>query len=1377
MISSSRQTRANSSRDGVALVLVLAFLVIMSALVIAFFTSAGNELQSSQSAAASVSTRQLADTATNLVMSQIAEATNGQKDASPPEILAWASQPGMIRTYDQQGMPHKYYKLYSSANSVIADFEGAANEVNTLLEQDVPPDWHEKTSTFVDLNAPVRDAGGVTVYPIVDPRAQKSSPTSNDGVDGFEIIDPPGFEGLAGGLSRTRPSDTYDALAGAKYNPAPMPVRWLYVLSDGTLLPPSGRGSKSEAEGKVSFGSASPDKQPTAERPIVGRIAFWADDDTSKVNINTASEGVFWDRPWTDVLLEDKQYAERIPVQNEFQRYTGHTAMTCLSPVLGWVMPYATAAQKKDYYFLVPRVMSGGTFSGTEVPLEKKFMTDDYERLFASVDEMAFHPEIDKNNLRKNSGGIVPEKARELLERGKFFLTANNRAPEVNMFNKPRVNLWPMQSDSALRNVGGKPMRNAKDKLLAFCSSTALKTPNPADTSRAKEARYYFQRASEYSKNGRRDADGYANFSGEFPSSQHPSMDFTSDNVWRNRRLLEYLQDLTGSPVPGFGGTFDLKYNEGANRFFNQSSGYNERDQILTSAFDYLRTQVNQYSTSTNLTPQYDYAPTRKGGPVAGETQLIPLRINLPDGRPGNTPHETSGHGRFATVSEAAIVFYKQYSDANGNRAKDASDPGFLRAVLLFEYFNPTPGPASWSQAVRIVVKGLEGVDPEVPGAPRQFEVSNHTTTVLPGGKVFMGWQPTRMAGNPTQKIWPWNFITARVGYAGGGHKLGFMGTYASLCWFKPTAPPENIKTLASSGALSEYPFFTNSIPLAIGSPDGGTFNFHGGNIIIEIYSGFEAHNPNQPPNPDLLVQRLHMKFPEALGIPLPRNDNAQTGDYMTRFATNQSNQMIRSSDTVRSVEVQAANPTGGDLRIVHALKDVPQSYFSVLPEYNGTPSRPIVHTLRTHEAIGQDNPLDTPSTSTGTATIRLISTAATGSSRMSRGNKYPAAAHGTVEARNVSGLGDFDSGFGNTEDGAYINKIDEGNHSTGAGSYFNEGSFNVEDGTTFSPNRQISSAIVFGSLPTGVRTTEWAIRSLNPLAGRPWQTLLFTPYPASRSGAISFDQAGKHPGFGTTLRSVFNGFGKINNPPYQYPPDHLWLDLFTMPIVEPYAISEPLSTAGKINLNYQIAPFTYIKRATGLHAVLRSTRVTGIPHVNNADKNLNQRYDINPNVGRGNDRNKLEPGDAGTLSFFDEKFKGGDLFRSASQICDVPLIPKAAGVTASNIGNFWNDNKRTGDNVREYPYGHIYPRVTTKSNTYTVHMRVQALRKGARSAPDEWDEARDRVVGEYRGSSTIERYVDAADKRIPDFALRTTTGTLDPFYRYRILTNRSFSP
>src|SRR6202042_1592408 len=60
-------------------------------------------------------------------------------------------------------------------------------------------------------------------------------------------------------------------------------------------------------------------------------------------------------------------------------------------------------------------------------------------------------------------------------------------------------------------------------------------------------------------------------------------------------------------------------------------------------------------------------------------------------------------------------------------------------------------------------------------------------------------------------------------------------------------------------------------------------------------------------------------------------------------------------------------------------------------------------------------------------------------------------------------------------------------------------------------------------------------------------------------------------------------------------PPDHLILDNFWMPVVEPYAISTCMATAGKINLNDQITPFTYLHRNTALRALLQDLRVPAI--------------------------------------------------------------------------------------------------------------------------------------------------------------------------------------
>ena len=55
-----------------------------------------------------------------------------------------------------------------------------------------------------------------------------------------------------------------------------MPTKWLYVLKDGST------GAVSDAK---------------ETNPIVGRTVFWNDDESTKLSINTASEGAFWNTP------------------------------------------------------------------------------------------------------------------------------------------------------------------------------------------------------------------------------------------------------------------------------------------------------------------------------------------------------------------------------------------------------------------------------------------------------------------------------------------------------------------------------------------------------------------------------------------------------------------------------------------------------------------------------------------------------------------------------------------------------------------------------------------------------------------------------------------------------------------------------------------------------------------------------------------------------------------------------------------------------------------------------------------------------------------------------------------------------------------------
>jgi uncharacterized protein (TIGR02600 family) len=281
----------------------------------------------------------------------------------------------------------------------------------------------------------------------------------------------------------------------------------------------------------------------------------------------------------------------------------------------------------------------------------------------------------------------------------------------------------------------------------------------------------------------------------------------------------------------------------------------------------------------------------------------------------------------------------------------------------------------------------------------------------------------------------------------------------------------------------------------------------------------------------------------------------------------------------------------------------------------------------------------------------------------------------------------------------------------------------------------------MFGSLPSGV------------LERISWRTLLFRPSPAANR---PFDPDG--------------------------PKDHLLMDMFWMPVVEPYAISEPFSTAGKVNMNYQIVPFTYINRSTALRAVLSSELIPRAPLASAAainssgDNNYKGMRSSAPAAVQEVDRIPVNLDE--TLKQFDDKFSSSnwDIFKSASEICDLYLVPQ--GYTLAGFESTWygNDFAMVGDNSRERPYGNIYPRLTTKSNTFTVHYTVQSLKNPILN-PGEWNEKRGAVTGEFRGSTTLERFIDPANRSIPDYPANPTADSLDKFYQWRIVSTRSFSP
>lgn len=1276
------KTASPSQPRGVALVIVLAFLVIISALAVAFFSSVTTELQASRNYASVVTTRQLAESATSVVMGQVREATARENGA-------WASQPGMIRVYrDGSSVSDKadtFFKLYSSNNMTVTAGQIAGFDLAAEVPTSGTDAWYSNRSLFTDLNEPViipATTGSATVkrYPIMDPAAIGT-------VEGFGIT-----------------PDTGDPKSTERL--ARMPVRWIYVLQDGTLTVPKSAdptGLNASWSGTTSVG-----KTPAKDNPIVGRIAFWADDDSSKVNINTAAgfiappgqdetkyAGSYWDTPRTyssfDAGTVDTStgvmtvpgLAACQPAQHEFQRYPGHPATTSLGLV------FKKNLTTEQLFKLVPRVLGGGSQGGTKQPLKASgALSLKKDRLYASVDELLFSPKM-SGGIRTTSDSAVGATSAitpDLLEKTRFFLTASSRAPELNLFGRPRMTIWPIDANPF--------KRTPYDEIFAFCSTIGGKT-------------FHFSRNDPNS--AKKDA-----------------------TVGRNKLLYAYLQELTGKGVPGFG-TADFK-----------SKYTDDRDQILTEILDYIRCinlKDSSVSVAANDTSKY----------YTNQGVVVPLQID-----------KTSGFGRFPTISEAALVFY--HAGFNADKSKQ-----LLRAYMVFETFNPMFGYSAISAPSADDIANGYVVTHEVKGLDK-FRVKSPTMAAV----TALGFPPTATNKITSSSVSTWH----------GRDMGGFEGIMHTL----------GNKVDANPGETNYYQLQSYVTPTKAGGSPGveipaadTTFKFTGGEVTIKVqWAGQD-------------LQTLKVKFPDSTGDwPLPQLDKASfplvkgttpAGYYAdpggfflpsdcnpsdalsfnTRLKwarqssyesaadpgginhINRWRQLIQPGDTVRSVEIagdSGGSGSGGDMRII-AIQDAVDRY-KEHKDYQSTSIRPA-HSL--HTALG---PIYS-----GATFGKLIKDAA-----------YPADKTPDVPSRVNGALrkdgapGDWDAGIGSYSDGSYPNKVDEGNTvffytrqgvPKGILPYFGTEQYQESGPAHFSPNRQVPSAVMFGSLPSRV------------IAQNPWETLLFCPNPA---GA-------KHRGM------------------IEMPKDHLLLDLFHMPVVEPYAISEPFSTAGKINPNYQLAPFTYIQRTTAFRAALHALRVTAIP-VGDAPSYKNAPVN---NTNPPKNYRLLVDRDA-TVAAIDNFFEtnktdpNGGFFKSASQICERFIYP--AGVVSpgtkpsaaeTEITKFWDQNILTGDNLREKPYADLYPRLTTKSNTYTVHFRVQTLRQRPRAAAGDyakWEEGKDGLLGEYRGSTTIERYVDPQDRRFDKTDPETTAkndfvdvekDSLEAAYRFRIVLSKKFSP
>jgi hypothetical protein len=1449
---------------GIALVVVLALIAVLVLMAVAVHSISESELNAARVHSDGQEARQLSEVAVNIVMAQLRKATDQGRRAIGERT--WVSQPGLVRCYERTTMSSEAYKLYSSLNMILRK----PGQVESALLADVPDaKWRQMKDQYVDLNAPVfrTDASGNprTLFPIVDPRAMSDKPTES--INGFsyrnKMLNGANLEGVV--------------LQGGDAQRVPMPVEWLYVLQDGSV------GALN------SGGKFIGERQATRENPIVGRVAFWTDDESSKININTASEPTYWTTP-IFTHERDAGYARFQPANGEFQRYPGHPATTALSPVL---FPGQTlnAEKKESIYQLIPKISTGGSVAGTQSYLNGNVTAVDLnaaraERLFSSVDELLL-----AENRTPNLIGGSPVTA-EWLQKAGFFLTANSRSPEMNPFGLPKISIWPV-------SYRGPDYRTGFDQLMLHCS-TLLQSSGKRS--------YIFQR-------------GWAD-------SLTQDVEYGDNQV-----LLHYLRRLLSARIAGYSesdsDTFKAKYDK-------------DLPQILIEIFDYIRgtnlcdsflaindekvlitgmSKMLGYETGTTrrtgfktFTDPLNYVTANgsanavngiaQGNGYPGHGQTIPSRWK------GNG-FEVQGIGRFPTITEVGLHFIccaDNTEDADNPFAKvydfigkpggrgaprkaptTVTDPVTKKEKKYdrwFSNFPPSPksNPLSSNTGPDLIryplTQGypygpdkthpgyqkfnwnhqLDADKPLRPGFRRvqarlllEFFVPAHgypaiqpelTVMVLGLGKLRLN--GVRLFPNDREILFTSNGDVPTHNNIIGGHGLGFNSLIGERYLpARAPMPPDNgwgnplwiIKPAqflqTEDLAVNNYNLVSNFVDVEVGMDGSKPMLIDGSGasnpLQIEIWSGHIGRQVTSLETEARLVQTLQVPiFDNSVQAPTlvrnsldyPKNTKAEESisvhdpepisfwtfyakgalgfnleaspifnksshytsgqfgangdtmggrmykpngnaygaggvpykgacfygyDYPAPGVDRTFNPIIGSSSTINGAikaeemcgcdVVQSVLIAHGDYRNSASLVNVPVSEWATHRYYG---KRRLAHNFKrlvtnTHPGFDYGG-LQEPDKHLSAITVNY---------HQYWSPDFPKFSEASKAAQKYE---DYDNSF-LASDGAYINKPDEGNlnrvtFSNGVLPYLIHNTVNSAGTSFFSPNRMVSSPVMFGSLPSGVHGKV------------PWRTLLFRPQK-------------NHFGAGLSQGGVS-------------PPDHLFLEFFWMPVVEPYAISGPMMTAGKVNMNYQMYPFTHIHRATGMHAVLAGSEFSAVP-LSDAKTYHNDRGSsgVFKDLYYSDALGKIWHHDVDiekTLSQFEARFSQGKAFVYPSEICSIYMVPKSltGQVSQERLENFWKQHRLTGDNVRERPYSSLYPRLTTRSNTFRVHCIAQTLKKARTSPPDRMT-GEDRVTGEYRGSTLIERYLDPSQSGMPDFADAQNTRTLDHFTQYRVIESKRF--
>ncbi len=857
----------SQDRRAFALVLVLITVSLVAVITAFFLASTSRERTAASVHAESVKLNQLADMPVNLVMGLVNAAT--RETITEGEIRSWTSQPGMLRTFGPTGDLANVYRLYSWNDLAVA-----GTNYDPFAAENLPPNaWGTQTAHYIDLNEPLND-----VYPILDPRSEGA-------VEGFSV-------------------DESDGVVSGSGSAAPMPVKWLYILADGQWVAPTG-GSGDTATFDSSI--------VTADNPVIGRIAFWTDDETAKVNINTASEGTFWDLPKSG-SDDDMQFIANPPVKGEYQRVAGHPSITSLSPVFPELRSvdfykWSTSGlnthrtELESIYGMVPRIAWGGSRGGT-FPAENQgydmtfppprgwvnsnppapTIYPDSDRLYATSEELWFKPNRDRQSALTSHLGVDTFRQRQ------FFLTANSRAPETTLNGTPRVSLWPItwpysnaahrtRDDrwrapvpSSIPNPDTTPLADnewmtAEEKLLAFCGSL--------NWDASQEDRYFFQR-------------------------QNPESPRHDWDIQRNRDLVGYIRTLMDLPTPGYGGSLSSRI------------GTSSSDWLALNSFDYSRSLINQ-GTAPDLNrgvvysytglawrwgrftngPSGNYTSGRVygGGPEPNAFATVPLRASLN----GNT-YETLG--AFPRLEEVVVMFYA----TERREPEPPTEPEHTRNPYQWKHLI-NPGPA------------FGGID------QAEYPVGSQTTemravvlldlaNMMPGIDHF----------GPTfwMKVSGGSFLVngSPIGLpAGSGRSVQMdmsrrvIAPYVVWPLFKGKRPKSFNNSPPSGEEANFWSLLSNAITM---DPSATTFDFSGSPLTVSFYAPYSDDiNRDPTTDDDQFIQSKVIDFSQWNGqLPVPVAP--RWSKFSLKYASNFP--PLASGGGYDRPDPSNPNPNGGDL-------------------------------------------------------------------------------------------------------------------------------------------------------------------------------------------------------------------------------------------------------------------------------------------------------------------------------------------------------------------------------------------------------------------------------------------------------------------------------